>query len=360
MSLKKSSLSSLGYKSFEDWISDPDHVYIGRDMSHHIAGALGSKWGNPFKIKKRNKNKNSRKKCLERYEDHIRRNPDLFNAVMELEGKELGCWCKPSPCHGDILIKLFKERRGMNPCSSRSDRRESFLVSNQCGSNGETDYDGGTNDFVFNDISDMNDFLGSQLPERTGNDHLVPVIGNECQQEEERNSDSHEVSNTCNVSNHTPLRLTGGADITSLTMNDISEGLLRDVDLENSMSEQDVRDILYEAGYSIETIDEILATKVRNGLDQSSSTILSEETDATDTNESVTGSAFDILKDIRVKNVNKIIIGTLNINSLAPKFDQLCEVIGNNLDILTIQETKLDSSFHLSNLHCRDTPNHIG
>ena len=31
---------------------------------------------------------------------------------MELEGKELGCWCKPSPCHGDILIKLFKERQG--------------------------------------------------------------------------------------------------------------------------------------------------------------------------------------------------------------------------------------------------------
>ena len=29
------------------------------------------------------------------------------------EGKELGCWCKPSPCHGDILIKLFKERQGL-------------------------------------------------------------------------------------------------------------------------------------------------------------------------------------------------------------------------------------------------------
>ena len=81
-------------------------------MSHHVAGALGSKWGNPFKAKK--KNKNSLKKCLRRYEDHIRNDPDLFNAVMELEGKELGCWCKPFPCHGDILIKLFKERQGTN------------------------------------------------------------------------------------------------------------------------------------------------------------------------------------------------------------------------------------------------------
>ena len=43
--------------------------------------------------------------------------------------------------------------------------------------------------------------------------------------------------------------------------------------------------------------------------------------------------------------MNKVTIGTLNINSLAPKFEQLREIIGKNLDILTIQETKLDSSF---------------
>ena len=56
-------------------------------------------------------------------------------------------------------------------------------------------------------------------------------------------------------------------------------------------------------------------------------------------------SADEILRKIRVKNVNKVIFGTLNINSLAPKFEQLREVIGKNIDILTIQETKLDSSF---------------
>ena len=56
-------------------------------------------------------------------------------------------------------------------------------------------------------------------------------------------------------------------------------------------------------------------------------------------------SPIDIFKEIRVKNVNRVIIGTLNINSLAPKFEQLKEIIGTNLDILTIQETKLDESF---------------
>ena len=137
VSLKKSSLARRGYKSFEDWNSDPNHVYIGRNMTHHIAGALGSKWGNPHRINKTNKN--SRKKCLKRYEDHIRRNPDLFNAVLELEGKELGCWCKPLPCHGDILRKLFKERQRTNLNSLRSDNQESTSIFNQCGRNEEND-----------------------------------------------------------------------------------------------------------------------------------------------------------------------------------------------------------------------------
>ena len=49
--------------------------------------------------------------------------------------------------------------------------------------------------------------------------------------------------------------------------------------------------------------------------------------------------------EIRVKNVGRIVIGTLNINSLASKFDQLEIIIRDSLDILIIQETKLDSSF---------------
>ena len=58
-------------------------------------------------------------------------------------------------------------------------------------------------------------------------------------------------------------------------------------------------------------------------------------------------SANSILKGMRVKNVNRLIIGTLNINFIAPKFEQLKEVIGNHLDIFTLQETKIDKSFPL-------------
>ena len=44
-------------------------------------------------------------------------------------------------------------------------------------------------------------------------------------------------------------------------------------------------------------------------------------------------------------NINRLIIGTLNINSLANKFEQLKLVIGNNLDILILVETKLDDTY---------------
>ena len=59
----------------------------------------------------------------------------------------------------------------------------------------------------------------------------------------------------------------------------------------------------------------------------------------------MTENTEKILKEIRIKNVNRIIIGTLNINSLSTKFEQLKLLIGNYLDILVIKETKLDPSF---------------
>ena len=48
----------------------------------------------------------------DRYRQRVRARPELWDALAELEGAELGCWCRPRPCHGDLLIELFKERFG--------------------------------------------------------------------------------------------------------------------------------------------------------------------------------------------------------------------------------------------------------
>jgi len=48
---------------------------------------------------------------------------------------------------------------------------------------------------------------------------------------------------------------------------------------------------------------------------------------------------------LRLKHSNKIIIATLNINSICNKFEQLITIVRNKVDILVITETKLDTSF---------------
>ena len=37
-------------------------------------------------------------------------NKDLMKALPELQGKTLGCWCKPKACHGDVLVRLIEEK----------------------------------------------------------------------------------------------------------------------------------------------------------------------------------------------------------------------------------------------------------
>ena len=51
------------------------------------------------------------------------------------------------------------------------------------------------------------------------------------------------------------------------------------------------------------------------------------------------------LKDIRQKNLGKIVVGHLNVNSIRQKLDSLIEITARNIDILMISKTKLDDSF---------------
>ena len=75
-------------------------VYIGRP----------SKWGNPFthlvgsSIAKFQVA--TRDDAISRYREWVLTQPQLMEALPELRGKILGCWCKPQACHGDVLVEL--------------------------------------------------------------------------------------------------------------------------------------------------------------------------------------------------------------------------------------------------------------
>ncbi len=107
VNVRKAELNKLGYKDLEDWLNaSPNHVYIGRNMTHYVKGAVGSKWANPFKV-----DQGGREECVNKYEMYVRTNHLLLESLNELEGKVLGCWCHPEKCHGDVLIKLLSEKQ---------------------------------------------------------------------------------------------------------------------------------------------------------------------------------------------------------------------------------------------------------
>ena len=55
-----------------------------------------------------------------------------------------------------------------------------------------------------------------------------------------------------------------------------------------------------------------------------------------------------VLKNIRISNINRLVIGQLNINSIRNKFQTLKAIMSGNLDILVITESKLDDSFPIA------------
>ena len=104
INIKKDNLKKYGYRDLQHWLEDPNHVYIGRNMSFYVPGAIQSKWANPFSAKKY-----GREKCIKMYRKYLMENTELMASLKELRGKTLGCWCKPEACHGDILVNILND-----------------------------------------------------------------------------------------------------------------------------------------------------------------------------------------------------------------------------------------------------------
>ena len=54
---------------------------------------------------------------------------------------------------------------------------------------------------------------------------------------------------------------------------------------------------------------------------------------------------FVVLKKVSLKNVNRVLIGHINIISIRSKFDMLTSITKDKTEILMVSEKKLDSSF---------------
>jgi hypothetical protein len=77
-------------------------VYIGR----------GSVWGNPFSHLPETKalfKVDTRDEAVASYKDYLwhqmKEGFITTDMLRSLNGKRLGCFCKPQSCHGDIIVK---------------------------------------------------------------------------------------------------------------------------------------------------------------------------------------------------------------------------------------------------------------
>ena len=102
---------------------DRTDVYIGRGQNgrHMLSVAKPGKrgWlGNPFTLENHHRGA-SIAKFREAFEDKLDRDSEFREAVKELEGKTLGCWCQSvdeqgPPCHGEVIAEWVDKLNGGN------------------------------------------------------------------------------------------------------------------------------------------------------------------------------------------------------------------------------------------------------
>jgi len=99
------------YHNLKEWMDDANNIYIGRKGIVFINGQRfpneNSIWHNPFKISQGM----SRNEAIQKYKKYIIekiKKENLFDELKKLKGKNLGCWCKPNSCHGDVLLELIQ------------------------------------------------------------------------------------------------------------------------------------------------------------------------------------------------------------------------------------------------------------
>ena len=103
--------------SFSQWINEPNNIYIDKNAAKYSKkqGLSDSIWYKDIKELQKFKSGNEDEDYFTVYEQCIRAIPEMWDNLDKLENKVLGCWCKASQqCHGDILIKLYEEKKRHN------------------------------------------------------------------------------------------------------------------------------------------------------------------------------------------------------------------------------------------------------
>jgi hypothetical protein len=64
-------------------------------------------FGNPFRIEPGENTGSTLEKYRKYFYDRIEQDPEFKERIHTLKGKRLGCFCKPKPCHVDIIVEYL-------------------------------------------------------------------------------------------------------------------------------------------------------------------------------------------------------------------------------------------------------------
>jgi hypothetical protein len=107
-------LEVVNIKNCPDFGKLPGDVYIGRSSTTRYGTFPRSVWANPHHINQYN----DRDDVLSLYREYLM-SSGLINRIGELsQAKRLGCWCKPEPCHGDILVEILTKQTAQGVASN--------------------------------------------------------------------------------------------------------------------------------------------------------------------------------------------------------------------------------------------------
>lgn len=82
----------------------PFDTYIGRPGRRK--GAIKNPWENPFPITDTTDRAQSIGQYGEYISGKIAEDPETYDLRQLMDG-DAGCWCKPEPCHGDVLADML-------------------------------------------------------------------------------------------------------------------------------------------------------------------------------------------------------------------------------------------------------------
>lgn len=81
---------------------EPYDIYIGRK-----GRGKDGYFGNPFSLLIGQPKGSTLTKYREYFYNRLKFDPEFKRRIIGLKGKTLGCFCKPGPCHGDIIAEYL-------------------------------------------------------------------------------------------------------------------------------------------------------------------------------------------------------------------------------------------------------------